>query len=96
MLITNVDLYRHQYSCQALIEALIEAMSDANHDLSLLDILKTQQLTAAFCLQYILSNNVANNERTTITYAMVRQLQPHLTDEDFLQAEIDLYYYRCR
>jgi hypothetical protein len=76
-------LYNNQYDYETLKTNI--------YVVSLIDILKTQILTADFCVKYILNNKFQlADEDQKITIDLVRQLQPHLTDDDFYKAELNV------
>lgn len=55
------------------------------YDVSLVDILKTQKLTANFCHKYILNKDYQlTPEEQSITIYDVLKCQPHLSINDFL------------
>lgn len=82
MSLTNDDLYKNQYNYETLKTNI--------YAVSLLDILKTQQLTGEFCIKYILNPNFQLSEQDEkITIELVKFLQPHISDEDFLIASIN-------
>ena len=79
MLIMKEDLYKNQYDCE-MLKANIYAVS-------LLDILKTQKLTANFCVKYILNETFQLlDEDKLITIEMVKQYQPHILHIDLVRA----------
>lgn len=81
MLITKEDLYKNQYDYETL-KANIYAVS-------LIDILKTQKLTADFCAKYILNKDFQFlEEDQLITLEMVKQYQSHLLNIDLVNALI--------
>jgi hypothetical protein len=83
MLICKNDLYAKQYDYETLKTNI--------YCVSLIDILKTQKLTADFCVKYILNKKFQlADEDQNITIETVKQLQPHLTNEDFGIAEINV------
>ena len=80
--LTNDDLYKNKYDLH-ILKANIYAVS-------LLDILKTQTLTAEFCVKYILNNDYQFlKEDETITIDDVRTFQPHILYEDLFEARIE-------
>lgn len=80
-MITKVDLYNNQYDYETL-KANIYAVS-------LLDILKTQKLTADFCVKYILNENFQlTDEDQGITLEMVKKYQQHITEIELVNAII--------
>jgi len=73
MSITKEDLYANKYDYQTLKTNI--------YCVSLLDILKTQFLTADFCIKYILNEKYhLLNEEKTINVEIVKKYQPHLRD----------------
>ena len=79
MLIMKEELYKNQYDYETL-KANIYAVS-------LLDILKTQKLTANFCVKYILNETFQLlDEDKLITIEMVKQYQPHILHIDLVRA----------
>ena len=77
MLITKEDLYKNQYDYTTLKNNI--------YCVSLLDILKTQRLTADFCVKYILNEDFQIlDEDQNITLDIVKQYQPHILDIDFV------------
>jgi len=79
--ITNEDLYNNTYALSVLKENI--------YAVSLLDILKTQRLTADFCVKYILNPNFQlTTEDEAITVDLVKELQPHITREEFVIAQV--------
>lgn len=67
-----LDLYNRQYDMTTLKEHIFAY--------SLFDILKTQRLTADFCVKYILNTNYQiTDEEETITIQDVVRFQPHIT-----------------
>jgi hypothetical protein len=81
MVLTRDDLYTRVYDLETL-KANIYAVS-------LLDILKTQKLTADFCVKYILNSDFQIvEEDEIITMELVKQLQPHILKVDFVVAQV--------
>jgi hypothetical protein len=77
MIITKEDLYKNQYDYETL-KANIYAVS-------LMDILKTQKLTADFCVKYILNEDFQfSDEDQCITLDMVKQYQSHIMNIDLV------------
>jgi len=75
MLITKQDLYNNQYDYTTLKTNI--------YAVSLLDILKTQRLTAEFCVKYILNEDFQIlDEDQNISLDMVKKYQQHITDAD--------------
>jgi hypothetical protein len=80
--ITTSDLYARIYELD-ILKANIYAVS-------LLDILKTQKLTADFCVKYILNTDFQLLEQDEqITLNTVKELQPHILYEDLVIAQVD-------
>ena len=72
MNITTDDLHKNQYNYETLKEHL--------YVVSLLDIVKTQKLSAEFCVKYILNENFQfTKEEQSITIDTVLTYQPHIT-----------------
>ena len=81
MSLTNEDLYKNQYDYETLKTNI--------YVVSLKDILKTQKLTAAFCVKYILNKDFQLlDEDQQITMEVVQKYQPHILDIDFLYAQM--------
>ena len=81
MSITNEDLYKNKYDYETL-KANIYAVS-------LLDILKTQTLSADFCIKYILNKDFQlSEEDELITIDLVKKLQPHILNIDLINAHL--------
>jgi len=81
MVITKDDLYKNQYDYETL-KANIYAVS-------LMDILKTQILTAEFCVKYILNKDFQFlDEDQMINMNTVKQYQPHLSEIELLNSII--------
>ena len=81
MSLTNEDLYKNQYDYETLKTNI--------YVVSLKDILKTQKLTAAFCVKYILNKDFQLlDEDQQITMEIVKKYQPHILDSDFLYVQI--------
>ena len=79
-MISKEDLYNNQYNYETL-KANIYAVS-------LIDILKTQKLTAEFCVKYILNENFQLlEEDQKITLESIKLYQPHILIID-LEIEI--------
>ena len=82
MLITNEDLYKNTYELSVLKENI--------YAVSLLDVLKTQRLTAGFCVKYILNPNFQlTAEDEAITVDNVKEWQPHITKEELVIAQVE-------
>ena len=78
-IITSDDLYNNQYDYETL-KANIYAVS-------LLDILKTQKLSAEFCVKYILNKDFQLlDQDKLITSDMINKYQPHILNVDLLNA----------
>lgn len=78
-MLTKNDLYSNQYEYETL-KANIYAVS-------LLDILKTQKLTAEFCVKYILNENFQlSDEDQSISMKTVKKYQIHLSEIDLIGA----------
>jgi hypothetical protein len=83
MIITKKDLYANQYDYETLKTNI--------YCVSLIDILNTQFLTAEFCIKYILNNKFQlTDEDQNITIELVKCMQPHLTEDDFIKAELSV------
>lgn len=79
MVLTTEDLYKNQYDYETL-KANIYAVS-------LMDVLKTQKLTADFCAKYILNEAFQFLEQDQcITIDMVKKYQPHIMNIDLVSA----------
>ena len=79
--ITTEDLYKNQYDYETL-KANIYAVS-------LLDILKTQTLSADFCIKYILNKDFQlSEEDELITIDLVKKLQPHILNIDLINVQL--------
>ena len=67
-----LDLYNRQYNLTTLKNHI--------YAFNLIDILKTQKLTCAFCIKYILNTNYQiTEEEEKITIADVIKYQPHIS-----------------
>jgi len=76
-----LDLYNNQYDYETLKTNI--------YAVSLIDILKTQKLTADFCVKYILNTDFQlSDEDQTITIDMVKKYQPHIVMLDFVNAQL--------
>ena len=76
-----IELYSNQYDYKTLKANI--------YVVSLIDVLKTQKLTADFCVKYILNTDFQlRDEEETITISMVKTYQPHILDIDFVNAII--------
>jgi hypothetical protein len=81
MSITTADLYKNQYDYNTLKTNI--------YVVSLMDILKTQRLTADFCVKYILNTDFQfTDEDQSITIYTVKKYQPHILDIDLQNAII--------
>jgi len=82
MQITNNDLHTNQYNYE-ILKANIYVVS-------LIDIIKTQKLTAEFCVKYILNPDFQfTEEEQQIDIHMVKKYQTHLTEDDFIKAKLN-------
>ena len=80
--ICKEDLYKNQYPRNIL--------KDNIYAVSLLDILKTQKLTAEFCVKYILNSDFQfSEEDQKIDMELVTQLQPHISRIEFVTAQVE-------
>jgi hypothetical protein len=76
-----LDLYNNQYDYETLKTNI--------YSVSLIDILKTQKLTADFCIKYILNTDFQlSDEDQTITIDIVKKYQPHIIMLDFVNAQL--------
>lgn len=76
-----LELYNNQYDYDTLKNNI--------YSVSLMTVLKTQKLTADFCIKYILNADFQfTEEDKSITIDMVKQYQPHLSTLDLFYAEI--------
>jgi hypothetical protein len=74
-------LYKNQYDYETLKTNI--------YAVSLIDILRTQLLTADFCVKYILNEDFHFcDEDKLITMNMVKKFQSHITDSEFINALI--------
>lgn len=81
MVLTKEDLYNNQYDYETLKTNI--------YVVSLLDILKTQKLTVDFCVKYILNDDFHfSDEDNTITLKMVKKYQKHISEIDWIYAQI--------
>jgi len=79
MVITKEDLYKNQYDYETLKTNI--------YAVSLLDIVKTQKLTADFCAKYILNEDFQFlDEEQCITIDIVKKYQPHIMNIDLVSA----------
>jgi hypothetical protein len=80
--ISNDDLYKNQYTRDIL--------KDNIYALSLFDILKTQKLTAEFCVKYILNSDFQLTPQDQhIDIELVKQFQPHISRYELLSAQVE-------
>jgi hypothetical protein len=76
-----LDLYNNQYDYDTLKTNI--------YSVRLIDILKTQKLTADFCIKYILNTDFQlSDEDQTITIDIVKKYQPHIIMLDFVNAQL--------
>ena len=76
-----LDLYNNQYDYETLKTNI--------YAVSLMDILKTQRLTADFCVKYILNIDFQlSDEDQTITIDIVKKYQPHILMLDFVNSQL--------
>lgn len=81
MVITKEDLYKNQYDYETLKTNI--------YTVSLMDILKTQILTADFCIKYILNKDFQFlDEDQIINMETVKKYQTHLSEVDLLNSII--------
>ncbi len=81
MLITKDDLYKTRYYYNTLKANI--------YVVSLLDILKTQILTADFCVKYILNTDFQfTDEDQSISLETVKKYQTHISDMELIDAFI--------
>ena len=81
MVITKEDLYKNQYDYETLKTNI--------YTVSLMDILKTQILTADFCIKYILNKDFQFlDEEQIINMETVKKYQTHLSEVDLLNSII--------
>jgi hypothetical protein len=72
-----LDLFHHQYPIKILIENI--------YAVSLIDLLKTQQLTEFFITNYILNSDYQlTEEEMQISIADVIKYQPHINMQNIL------------
>jgi hypothetical protein len=89
MIITKNDLYLHQYDLATLKTNI--------YGVSLLDILKTQILTADFCIKYILNTDFQIlDQDQNLTIEHIKQYQPHITYSDLIVAQVEAEKKRIR
>jgi hypothetical protein len=82
MSIANKDLYDRKYTYNELKSNI--------YAVSLLDILKTQDLTLDFCVKYILNEDFQLlDEDKTITINTVNKYQPHLSKNKLINSLIN-------
>ena len=76
----KLDLYNNKYDLQTLKTNI--------YFVSLLDILKTQTLTAEFCVKYILNSEFQlTEEEDKLTIDDVKKWQPHILEIDLINAK---------
>jgi hypothetical protein len=76
-----LDLYNNQYDYETLKTNI--------YAVSLMDVLKTQKLTADFCVKYILNTDFQlSDEDQTITIETVKKYQRHILILDFVNAQL--------
>lgn len=81
-ILTNDDLYKNKYSYD-ILKANIYAVS-------LVDILKTQDLTPSFCVKYILNPNFhLTPSDNLINVQDVLKYQKHIKFDDLVVAQIE-------
>ena len=81
MSISKDDLYKNQYDYNTLKTNI--------YVVSLLDIVKTQKLSAEFCVKYILNEDFHFlEEEQSITIDTVLTYQPHISSLDFVNAQL--------
>jgi hypothetical protein len=81
MSISKDDLYNNQYDYETLKTNI--------YAVSLMDVLKTQRLTADFCVKYILNTEFQfSEEDQNITVDLVKKLQPQISNLDFVNAQL--------
>jgi hypothetical protein len=81
-MLTIEDLYVNQYDFETLKQYI--------YCVPMLDILKTQKLTAGFCVKYILNPNFQLSETDEqITLQLVKELQPHIGDREWVEAQVE-------
>lgn len=80
MSITTKNLYERQYDCKTLKTNI--------YGVSLMDILKSQKLSAVFCVKYILNDSFHFlEEERLITLDIIKEYQPHILEAE-LQNEV--------
>ena len=76
----KLDLYNNKYDLQTLKTNI--------YFVSLVDILKTQTLTAEFCVKYILNSDFQlSEEEDKLTIDDVKKWQPHILEIDLMNAK---------
>ena len=81
MFITKDDLYKTKYDYNTLKANI--------YVVSLLDILKTQDLTSDFCVKYILNPDFQFTvEDQSISLETVKKYQTHISDIDLIESFI--------
>ena len=82
MSICKEDLYKYQYPRNVL--------KDNIYAVSLMDILKTQILTAEFCIKYILNTDFQIlDEDKKIDIELVKEFQPHISRIELVTAQVE-------
>ncbi len=79
MSISKDDLYNNQYDYETLKTNI--------YAVSLMDVLKTQRLTADFCVKYILNEDFQfSAEEQSINMEILRKYQTHISDIELANA----------
>jgi hypothetical protein len=82
MSICKEDLYKNQYPRNVLKNNI--------YAVSLMDILKTQILTAEFCVKYILNTDFQIlDEDQKIDIELVKEFQPHISRIELVTAQVE-------
>ena len=82
MSICKEDLYKNQYPRNVL--------KDNIYAVSLMDILKTQILTAEFCVKYILNSDFQIlDEDQKIDIELVKEFQPHISRIELVTEQVE-------
>jgi len=78
--INEEDLYVKQYS--------IEILEKNIHNLNKKRVINTQKLTADFCVNYLLDNNIDSGSEDSYIFdkAYILNRQQHITNEEWNQA----------
>jgi hypothetical protein len=78
--IIEEDLYIKQYS--------IEILEKNIHNLNKKRVINTQKLTADFCVNYLLDNNIDSGSEDSYIFdeAYILNSQQHITDEEWSKA----------